>query len=196
MQVVNNYSATSNREIQSNLELILKEHNWLIKQIDFEQLDTLVKEVIKANHIFFCAAGRSGFAMRAAAMRFMHLGLKVYFVGETTTPAIRKGDLLIAASGSGTTGSIVKAAEKSASVGATVIAISTQTESPLTRFSTHLVVLPAAEKQDFESSRSAQYAGSLFEQFLLLIFDAVFQGLWKSSGQAAEELWRRHANLE
>ena len=80
-------------DIRVNLEMILVENTWLLKQMDFNDVATLVNYIGSANHIFIIAAGRSGFAMRSAAMRFMHLGLKVYFVGETITPAIIKGDL-------------------------------------------------------------------------------------------------------
>jgi 6-phospho-3-hexuloisomerase len=34
-----------------------------------------------------------------AAMRFMHLGYTVHVVGETTTPAAGKDDVLLAVSG-------------------------------------------------------------------------------------------------
>ena len=46
-----------------------------------------------------------------AAMRLMHLGLTVHIAGDTTTPAITSGDLLLVASGSGTTSGVVKSAE-------------------------------------------------------------------------------------
>ncbi|MGH7292842.1 MAG: 6-phospho-3-hexuloisomerase, partial [Myxococcota bacterium] len=40
-----------------------------------------------------------------------------------------------------------------------------------------------------------QYAGSLFEQSVLLAFDALFQALWSNEDQTAERLWERHANI-
>lgn len=184
------------KEVRNNLEMILMENTWLLKQIDFNEVATFANTIKTANHIFIIAAGRSGFAMRSAAMRLMHLGLNAHFVGETTTPAIKEGDLLIAASGSGTTSSIVKAAEKARSVGATVVALSTQTQSLLANIADQLILIPAAEKEDHEGSRSRQYAGSLFEQFLLLLTDAVFQSLWKMEDTPNAELWKRHANLE
>lgn len=184
------------KEVRNNLEMILIENTWLLKQMDFKEVAVLANTIKNANRIFIIAAGRSGFAMRSAAMRLMHLGLNVHFVGETTTPAIQEGDLLIAASGSGTTSSIVKAAEKASSVGATVVALSTQTLSPLANIADQLISIPAAEKEDHEGSRSRQYAGSLFEQFLLLLTDAIFQSLWKMEDTPNTELWKRHANLE
>jgi len=184
------------KDIRANLEMILTENTWLLKQVNFTELALLVNDIKSANRIFITAAGRSGFSMRSAAMRLMHLGLKVYFVGETITPAILKGDLLVAASASGTTNTIVRAAEKAREVGALVVAISTQEDSLLSALADQVILVPAAGKQDLESSRSAQYAGSLFEQFLLLLMDSVFQSLWKLDGIQAVELWKRHANLE
>lgn len=184
------------KDIRANLEMILMENTWLLKQVNFNEVALLVNDIKSANRVFITAAGRSGFSMRSAAMRLMHLGLNVYFVGETTTPAVLKGDLLIAASASGTTSTIVRAAQKAREVGALVVAISTQEDSLLSALADQLILVPAAGKQDLESSRSAQYAGSLFEQFLLLLMDSVFQSLWKLDGIQAAELWKRHANLE
>ncbi|MEJ5964309.1 6-phospho-3-hexuloisomerase [Pedobacter immunditicola] len=184
------------KDIRGNLELILLENTWLLKQLKLAQIDAFISEIKTANAIFIIAAGRSGFSMQSAAMRLMHLGFTVYFVGETTTPAIKAGDLLIAASGSGTTSTIISAAEKAIAVGAKVVALSTQEQSPLAKIASLLVHVAAAEKQDHNSTRSAQYAGSLFEQFLLLLTDAIFQTLWQSKNESAEEMWERHANLE
>lgn len=139
--------------------------------------------------------GRSGLAIQMAAMRLMHLGLRVHVAGEVTAPAIGAGDLLIAVSGSGTTGSVVGAADTAKSVGASVIAITTSPDSPLAQRADEVLVLPAADKQDHSGSVTSQYAGSLFEQSVLLAFDALFQALWRSDDQSAERLWERHANI-
>ena len=187
---------TATFDVKHQMENILKENFDLASKMDFSQIPALINEINTANRIFIIAAGRSGFSMRSTAMRLMHLGLNVFFVGDTTTPAISKGDLLIAASGSGTTSSIVRAAEKSVSAGATVVALSTNATSPLAALAKHIIIIPAAEKQDHGGELSKQYAGSLFEQFLLLLLDAVFQSLWKIDGTPAEELWKRHANME
>ncbi|WP_316832685.1 6-phospho-3-hexuloisomerase [Pedobacter aquatilis] len=185
-----------NWQLRMDLDLILDENLQLAKRINTENLINLVNAIQQAERIFLIAAGRSGFAMRSAAMRLMHLGLNVYFVGDTTTPAIKQGDLLIVASGSGTTVSMVRAAEKAISVGANVIGITTAPASDLARLANHSVIIPAAGKQELESEKSKQYAGSLFEQFLLLIMDAVFQSLWKMQQIPSDVLWARHANLE
>jgi 6-phospho-3-hexuloisomerase len=183
-------------DVKANLALIREEHRQMHEMLSFEQVAILVPVLRQANRIFVVGAGRSGLALRAAAMRLMHLGLNVFVTGETTTPAIQKGDLLLAASGSGTTSTIVISAEKASKAGAKVVVISTTDQSPLAKLAMHIVVLPAAQKQDFGGRFSHQYSGSLFEQGILLLTDAVFQTMWKQDGTSAEQLWKRHANLE
>jgi len=182
--------------IRNHLKQILQENLVLAEQIEYSGFSDLIKAIRQAKAIFLIASGRSGYAMRAAAMRLMHLGLNVYFVGDTTTPAIGPNDLLWAASGSGTTSTIVKAAEKARQAGARIAAITTNASSVLAGISHIHLLIPAAEKEDHGGNKSKQYAGSLFEQSLLLIGDAVFMELWRIDGTPAEELWKRHANME
>ncbi|WP_144805013.1 6-phospho-3-hexuloisomerase [Curtobacterium sp. BH-2-1-1] len=162
-------------------------------QAPFERALTLLTD---ADRVFVHGAGRSGLALRMTAMRLMHLGLRVHVVGEVTTPAIGRGDVLLVASGSGTTGGIVQAARTAADVGARVLAVSTTDDSPLAAVAEATLVLPAATKTDRSGTASAQYAGSLFEQGVALLGDALFHALWQCSGRSADELWPRHANLE
>ncbi|MEK6345809.1 MAG: 6-phospho-3-hexuloisomerase [Curtobacterium sp.] len=149
-----------------------------------------------ADRVFVHGAGRSGLALRMTAMRLMHLGLDVHVVGEVTTPAIREGDLLLVASGSGTTRGIVEAARTAAGVGARVLAVSTTDDAPLSEVADTTLVVPAATKTDRSGTASAQYAGSLFEQAVALLGDALFHALWQRGGHSADDLWPRHANLE
>jgi 6-phospho-3-hexuloisomerase len=150
----------------------------------------------QANRVFVLGAGRSGLALRMSAMRLMHLGLTVHVVGETTTPAIAPGDVLLVASGSGTTSAIVRAAEIADAAGAEIIGITTAPDSVLGTLATVSIIIPAAQKQDHAATLSIQYSGGLFEQVVLLVGDAIFHTLWKASGASAEQLWPRHANLE
>ena len=117
-------------------------------------------------------------------------------MGETTTPAILENDLLIVGSGSGTTSTLVLATEKAKKQNATVIAITADEHSKIATLSDQIIAIKAAVKTDFGISASEQYAGSLFEQSVLLILDAVFMTLWQKSGLTKENLWPKHANLE
>ncbi|MCC3276281.1 6-phospho-3-hexuloisomerase [Arthrobacter sp. zg-Y20] len=182
--------------VPASLSLLQDELAAAADGLQEDQLAGLVNEIRQARRVFVTGGGRSGLALRMHAMRLMHLGLTVHVVGETTTPAIGPGDLLIVASGSGTTAGAVAAAETAVSVDSRVAALTTDGESKLAGIAHHVVLIPAAQKTDHRGTASRQYSGSLFEQALLLVLDAVFHTLWKIDGTPAEDLWPRHANLE
>jgi 6-phospho-3-hexuloisomerase len=188
--------ADTSRAFSRNRVLVRDEISEVFQRVDPAQVAALVTELRLADRIFVTGAGRSGLVLKMAAMRLMHLGLTVHVVGETTAPGIRPGDLLLAASGSGTTAGVVKAAETAASQGARVAAYTTNPGSPLAAVAAAVVLIPAAQKTDHGSAVSRQYSGSLFEQVLFATTEAVFQSLWDEGAAAPEELWERHANLE
>jgi 6-phospho-3-hexuloisomerase len=182
--------------IALNLSLVRDEMADTVAKIDEQQLVVLASHVRLADRVFVAGAGRSGLVLRMAAMRLMHLGLTVHVAGDTTTPAISSGDLLLVASGSGTTSGVVKAAETAEKAGARVAAFTTDPGSPLAALTDALVIIPAAQKADHGSGVSRQYSGSLFEQVLFLVTESIFQTLWDDVDEPAEQLWLRHANLE
>ena len=188
--------ADVSRSFDRNRSLVQDEISGVFRSVDPAQVAALVTELRLADRIFVTGAGRSGLVLKMAAMRLMHLGLTVHVVGEITAPAIRSGDLLLAASGSGTTAGVVKAAETAAAQGARIAAYTTNAGSPLAKAASAVVIIPAAQKTDHGSGLSRQYSGSLFEQVLFATTEAVFQSLWDEDAATPEELWQRHANLE
>lgn len=186
----------TSKAFDRNRALVLGEISAVSGRVDPAQVAALVTELRLADRIFVTGAGRSGLVLKMAAMRLMHLGLTVHVVGETTAPAIRAGDLLLAASGSGTTAGVVTAAETAAAQGARVAAYTTSSGSPLAAVAAAVVLIPAAQKTDHGSAASRQYSGSLFEQVLFTTTEAVFQSLWDDDAASPEDLWQRHANLE
>ncbi|MFJ4286306.1 6-phospho-3-hexuloisomerase [Paenarthrobacter nicotinovorans] len=196
MHVIAEPSTISSDSVADNASLILDELSKVASGLDYGELARLAEKVSGAKRVFLAGAGRSGLVLRMAAMRLMHLGLTVHVAGDTTTPAITEGDVLVVASGSGTTSSVVKAAETALAAGAGVAAVTTNPSSALAALADALVVIPAAQKTDHGSAVSNQYSGSLFEQSLFLVTESVFQALWEATAEPAEKLWLRHANLE
>lgn len=179
-----------------SIERIAAEIESVLAACDPEEVDALADLVSAADRVFVHGAGRSGIALRMTAMRLMHLGLRVHVVGDATTPAIGRGDVLVTASGSGTTAGIVTAGRNAVDAGARVGVLTTAAESPLAELATVVVVIPAATKQDRSGTASVQYAGGLFEQATAIVGDVLFDTLWRRSGQSADDLWPRHSNLE
>lgn len=177
------------------IELVLDENERLLSALNPTEWERAGSLIGSARTVFVIGNGRSGLAVQMAAMRLMHLGLTVHVAGAVTAPAVGAGDLVIAVSGSGTTSSVVAAVDTAKKVGASVLAVTTAAHSPLSERADKALILQAADKQYHGNEITRQYAGSLFEQSVLLAFDALFQSLWSAQGQSAELLWTRHANI-
>ncbi len=185
---------------------ILKDLKEVLEQVDEREVDEFVKALLDARRIFIVGAGRSGLVGRAFAMRLMHLGIEVYVVGETITPAIRKGDLLIAISGSGRTSFPLVAAETSKRLGAKVFAITSDRNSPLAKCSDHVLLVKGRSKdnavRDYISRQLAGEhppltpLGTLFELSTSILLDAVIYKIISMLGISEREMLERHSNLE
>ncbi|XVU25970.1 6-phospho-3-hexuloisomerase [Actinoplanes sp. CA-054009] len=182
--------------VQAGCVQAVHEVEQVTREMTWQTWEEVPKLLRQARAVFAVGNGRSGFVVRMAAMRLMHVGLAAHVVGETTTPAITADDVLIAVSGSGSTNGIVYAARQAASSGATVIAVTANPGSDLAKVAKIVLLIPAPEKTDHGDARgSQQYAGSLFEQVALFAFEGVFDALWQASGADAVTMYRRHANL-
>ena len=87
-------------------QLIINELNQSVKTLSDDDIIDLIQKIQQHKRIFVYGTGRSGLMLKAFAMRLMQLGLNSFVVGETTTPSVQKGDLLILASASGETESV------------------------------------------------------------------------------------------
>jgi len=180
------------------MENIMQEISGYAKKIDEAQLDELAAQIVKAGRVYVAGAGRSGFCARAFSNRLMHLGLTVYFVGEPTTPAIGKGDLLVIGSGSGETASLLAMAEKAREVGAGIALITIFPESSIGGYAGTIVKVPGiTPKSTLENTnQSIQPMGNVFEQLSWILYDAVTIMLMDKLNMSAAEMFTRHANLE
>lgn len=194
LKVVTN--ANIQADIGQAIELVLTENKQVLEKVNYSLVAQLGQTIANAQRIFVAGEGRSGLVIRMVAMRLMHLGSQVYVVGETITPAIKQDDLLIDCSGSGSTEHIWEIAQKAKEIGANVISVTTQINSPLAKIADLVIEIDAAAKQDRSNQHSKQFAGSLFEQSTLLLFDALFHILSHNLNKNAETLWERHTNLE
>jgi len=159
------------------------------------EVNGLIEKLRTHKRIFVYGTGRSGLMLKALAMRLMQMGLTSYVVGETTTPSIEKGDLLVVASASGETGSVCMTAQSALKQGAGLAIITSAPESTLGRLQKPDVVIEAATKFS-TSETSVQPLGSLFEQMLLVLFDAISLKMSREIQGGNDEMARRHASLE
>jgi 6-phospho-3-hexuloisomerase len=102
----------------------------------------LVQEILAAPHVFVAGAGRSGLAVAALANRLTHLGKSTSRVGDITSPHSRPGDLLVLASGSGATASLVAVARLARISGARTALVTMDNQWSIAAISHTTVVMP------------------------------------------------------
>ncbi len=168
----------------------------VLADTDDQQIETLLDMVEAADHIFVGGAGRSLLMLSAFAMRLMHIGMDSYVVGETTTPAIVPGDVLVAASGSGQTQLTRAIVEAASARGARTAVITANIEAPVAKVADHVVHLHAPVTFTNENRPTRQPPGTLFEQAVLAQCDAMILMLMQRRGTTEEYMRQRHTKFE
>lgn len=176
------------------------------EDVNVDDLAKMTKMIEDVDNVFVMGLGRSGLVAKAFAMRLMHLGLNVYVVGETITPAITDNDCLIAISGSGETSYILSTVDTAKDIGSKIIAITSYPESSLAQKSDIVVELKGRTKVDAETSYisrqiSGQHQtlsplGTLFEISALVFLDSTIAEMMNDLGQTEKDLKARHTVLE
>jgi 6-phospho-3-hexuloisomerase len=180
------------------------------EELNMNEVERLIQLLLDAKDkkIFIVGMGRSGFVARAFALRLMNLGFNVYFLGETITPAAEKGDILIAISGTGATKMVLTASSAAREIGATVIALTSFSESPLGQMADLIVSIKGRTKTGWpkeEDYLARQIIGerepltplgSVFENNSMVFLDSLVVELMHRMGRTEADLKRRHATIE
>lgn len=187
--------------------------NFILKSLDKIKLDEIeafvkiLEESYKSNKkILVVGVGRSGLVGRGFAMRLRHLGLRSYVLGETITPPVEDGDIVVAISGSGSTQIVVTAAEAAKKMKARVVAVTSYYDSPLGRVADLVVFVPGRTKVAAMDDYFARQIlgiheplsplGTLFEDTAMVVLDSIIAELMKRMGKNESDLAKRHANIE
>ena len=173
--------------------IVLGEVAGILPRISEASSRRLCEELVRAKRIYITGAGRSGLVVKTFGQRLMHLGFEVHLADEITAPAIGRGDLLVACSGTGRTLLTVYMARRARRFGARVATLTARPRSRLSRASNFTVAIPAPLDT---GPRTRQPARSLFEQSLFLYLDAVILVIMRDLRIPGSRIRRRHANLE
>ena len=193
--------------MKTSIKAILENIEIAEEYLDEKTIDEFEDIIINANNVFVTGAGRSGLAAKAFAMRLMHLGLSAYVVGETISPAINKGDCIIAISGSGETNTIVSAAKIAKDRGSDVLAVTSYPESTLGKLADGYLFVKGRTKQEVDDENymkrqiygnytSLTPLGTAFELTTLVFLDAIVSELMEKMEQTESDLKARHTVLE
>ena len=150
-------------------------------------LDTLLDVKMEGRKALVLGAGRSGLVGKAFAMRLMHVGIDVYVMGETITPAIGEGDIVVIISGSGSGAMSTTAARMAKRFGSIIFAVTSYLDSELAQTSDHIIVGPGREavamESDYQSRQllgeheSLAPMGTLFEDTCAVFLDGLIAEL-------------------
>jgi len=188
------------------IEEILDNVRSVSAELDPKNIEDMTSLLQTSQHVFVMGLGRSGLVARAFAMRLMHLGISVYVVGETTTPALTSEDCLLAISGSGETFSIISAANIAHKRGTKIIAVTSYVDSTLGEMADLVVHIKGRTKIDAEKNyitrqmngkhQSLSPMGTLFEVTSLIFLDSLIAQLMVEMGKTEEDMKARHTVIE
>lgn len=191
-------------------EEILRGMTRAINSIDPGQvetlLDTLQNVKREGRKALVVGAGRSGLVGKAFAMRLMHVGIDVYVMGETITPAIGEGDVVIIISGSGSGAMSIAAARMAKRLGSVIFAVTSYPDSDLGQASDYIVVVPGreavAEESDYQSRQllgeheSLAPMGTLFEGTCAVLLDGLIAELMTRLEVSEISMKEKHSTIE
>ncbi len=170
-----------------------------LKNMDVNQVNKLVSLIRNKQRIFVTGAGRSLLMLKGFAMRLMHIGFEAYIVGEVTTPAFLPNDLLLVASASGETKSLVSIADRAKEYGGAVVVLSIFEKSILGKIADEVVKIPAYTDKLPENELNKKGilpGGSMFEEAVLLLGDSLIVELANAHKIDTSKAFENHANLE
>ncbi|MDT8357740.1 MAG: 6-phospho-3-hexuloisomerase [Methanomicrobiaceae archaeon] len=194
--------------VQEMMRLMASKIRSIADDLSDEEVQQLLKEILNARRIYVIGAGRSGLVAKAFAMRLMHLGLPSYVVGETITPAMGPGDMMVAFSGSGETKTVAELAETAEELGGKVCLVTSKKDSRIGQIADCVVVIESFrdtvrdESSEFEirqmtgEHKSFAPLGTLFETAAMIFADAIISALMEITHCEIEDLRDRHANIE
>ncbi len=186
-----------NMKTYDYVKAIIAELDHATSQNQAEGIEDLISTIMSSEKVFVSGAGRSGLMGKSFAMRLMHMGINAFVTGETVTPVFTEKDLLIVGTGSGKTESLLHMAEKAKDIGGTVATVTISPDSPIAEISDLILQLPGSPKdQTTGNKQTIQPMGSLFEQTLLLYYDAIILRIMEMKGLNTHNMYGNHANLE
>jgi len=157
---------------------------------DIENTDKFVDLILGARKVYLYGVGRSGLIAKAFAIRLVQMGLEVFFVGETVTPIVEEGNVVIIVSYTGETMSAIQTANIVRRVGAKVVAITAHGHSKIAAASNLVIQIDTPKDED---RKRLAPLGTLFEDATLIYLDGIVAMLMEKLGQSEGSMRKRHA---
>jgi 6-phospho-3-hexuloisomerase len=176
------------------VKVVIEENKTVLERIDKAELERLLTEIEKAKCIQLFTMGRMALSARGFAMRLKHMGFDTYFVYDTTTPCIGKGDLLLDLCGANNVElNVIRCAKEA---GATIGICTAHPENEHGKLADFTVRVPGQIFGGDMEVKSIQPMATLLEQSMFLFTDIVTMMLIERNKVDIHEMHKRHTNLE
>ena len=161
-------------------------------------IDLVHDGVVNKRRFFLLASGRSAFILQCFATRLVHLGAEVYIITNLASiPAIRKKDILIVLSGSGTTSIVVSLLNNYVNSVKPygIVTITSHPETVIGRLGDITIKLKGRTKRDKAIGDDAVLApeGTMFEIAAFAYLDAIIAELANKMGKTNDEMLKKHS---
>jgi 6-phospho-3-hexuloisomerase len=165
-----------------------------VKEVHVKALE---REILLSKRVFVTGLGRTGLMARSFAMRLMHLGRRIYHVGDVITPAIRDDDLLVICTRTGSSRILAHYVDIARKNRARVAVVTAVAESPTARRADVVLAIDDRPvRRRAPRDRRMLPLGSLFEQALLVVLDQVVLDLMEELDLTEGDLARIHTTFE
>lgn len=169
----------------------------VLQGVKARELSTFAHELLHAERIFVTGLGRTGLMARGFAMRLMHLGRRVFHVGDVITPAIGRGDVLVIATRTGRSKVLGHYTRMARRARARVAVITGDPRSPAARGAHAVLAIDDRRALRARRQRGRRLPlGSLFEQALLVVLDQVVLDLMDALHLGESDLAGLHTTFE
>jgi 6-phospho-3-hexuloisomerase len=185
------------------LEDFYRQGRGILGRVSDEHLQRLARRLAEADKVFVLGIGHSGTLGRIFYMKLNHVGVRAYSVFDEVNPPFGKGDLFVAISQSGETGTVLALADKAKKLGGEVLGVTSGETSTLAGTSDHLLVLEKTDQSAgidalgfLGDTRNQNLLGSLFGFNIYIIFYALVGMVAGIRGETARSIDGRHATLQ
>ena len=176
----------------------LDEIRHCLDKVRDEEFDAAVTEIASANRIALYGVGREGLQIKGLAMRLFHLGLRAAMVGDMTTPAVGKGDLLVVSAGPGDFSTVSALMNVARQAGARTLLVTAEPSGAAAALADTVLTVPAQTmaRDQGDTASSVLPMGSLYEGALYVLFEILILSLRDRLGVSPAAMRANHTNLE
>ncbi len=183
-----------NERLVESVNYILDSMEHSLDHLNCESIEETVSILTSANNVFVYGSGRSGLVGRTFAMRLMQIGIESYFIGETITPAVKRGDCVFIVSKTGETQTAIQAAEivKNRVEDAETIVLTATPDSTLADLGDIVIELEGTKS---DKNKTLAPLGTVFEDTAMIFLDGLIAVLMHELGETEEDMKVRHPIL-